>query len=851
MNGKEYILSIQAQLKGDKVVITGLKSMEGETQKFSQTVNLTGKKTQDYSDILAKAGQRALIVAPIWLAIRSAMMLGLSVISAMIKANFDLEEGMARIQTVIQGTTSEINAQMIGIKRTILDTSLTTKISIKDLAEAFYFLKTSALTAEETMAGFQPVVNIMTGTSVGAKEASRALAGMYNTMGKSIGENLSVSEKMIKIADILTYTYAKQDAEMGELIAGYSKLAPYLAGLDDSFIDIISTLGFLNTHLLKAGRTGTLTGQAIMNMTKSAKDLASIFGITFDPNQPMNFLKTIGQIQKTMTDTTKLTTAQSEAIRLISASKGGVPLRLILGNYDEFKATLKDASENFEGFAKKIADIKMNTVTAQMAEMQNILAVLTNDFISGVYGVSDFAEALKLMNTTMIELRPNIQGLGMQIGWLGDTLGKLMLYWDILSKINLPALANNPFIMLNTTIENTVKSLKELKYVESLKSPVEYAEEQLAKQAKGQQITAERKKTLEELSIKEKQASDFKISGLKIEREEMTHNIAILKIMGANELDIAKYKLQSLETIKSRLTEQDYILEKQKNENELIRTQLEYRKEIVNVYQKASLDLLKTTGASESQILTVRMKILETNRQDIGDAQFLSEMEDLRLQRVISIENERRKELEIQSNLVRRYYEADNVERGRLKRMMELRQLPVEQLARQWEENMFDRGIIEQYFSDFSQKGQQAVNTVMAKMFEFELPTMSNINIEGIPDLFKSVFSPDTVSIETPKASIFWDTWNTRQADALDIFGKEWSRMSKGFVGVEGYATAMTKQAIQQNVDLGTQIDKIEINLPANALDDVATSASNKLKQELETNSELQKKLGKVLRPYL
>ena len=256
VNTKNYILSIQATLKGDKVVLTGLQQIEGATKKFKKTVDVAGKGTQGFGDILMKAGMRALLVAPIWLALRSAMMLALRTVTDMVKANLDLQDGMARIRTVMQGTSEEIEAQMVGIERVILETSTTTRIKLKDLAEAFYFLKTSALTAEEAMAGFAPLVNILTGTNVTSKEASRGLAGMYNTLGDTLGENLTVTEKMTKIADILTYTYANQDVEMGELISSYTKLAPYITGLDDYFIDIVTTLGFLNTHLLRSGRAG-------------------------------------------------------------------------------------------------------------------------------------------------------------------------------------------------------------------------------------------------------------------------------------------------------------------------------------------------------------------------------------------------------------------------------------------------------------------------------------------------------------------------------------------------------------------------------------------------------------------
>jgi len=486
------------------------------------------------------------------------------------------------------------------------------------LAEAFYFLKTSALSAEEAMAGFQPLVNIITGTNVTAKEASRGLAGMYNTLGKTLGDNLSVTEKMNKIADTLTYTYAKQDVEMGELIAGYSKLAPYVVGLDDNFTDIVTTVGFLNTNMLRGARAGTLTGQSIISMIKSTDKLAGIFGIAFDSTKPISFLKTIEKIHDKLGDTTQLTAEQSKAIQDISATRGGVPIRLILGNYEEFKATLQDAQDNVEGFAKRIADIRMNTVTAQMAEMKNVLAVLTNDFISGVYGVGDFAQALKLMNETMIALRPSITTTGQLIGWMGELMGRQMASWDFLLK----------------------GQFKEMMNVPSIRGFGAYVAEQ-------QKLTEESKKEAKLRDTYEKLSAtrgEFRVNALKEEREIINHNVNLMKVMGANELDIAKYKVQSLETIKEYLTEEDYVLEKTKEENELVREQVKYRKELTDNLRSVGLDLLKTMNTSEAQMITMKMRELDVDRQQIGEASYMAQMEALRLQRIQAVVNEKLKE---------------------------------------------------------------------------------------------------------------------------------------------------------------------------------------------------------------
>ncbi|KKM96143.1 hypothetical protein LCGC14_1181030 [marine sediment metagenome] len=329
------------------------------------SISKVGAQMNNFNAIIGKVVQRALLVAPAWMLIRSAMILVIRTVKDMITAFIDLDEGLARIRTVMHGNAEDINAEMAGIRRQILDTAVDSKISIKELAEAMYFLKTASLDVGQAISAFTPTVNAMIGTGVGAREMARSVAGVFNTMGKFITGTANDAEKFQKIADVLTFTFATQDVEMKELIAGYTKLAPFLSGLDDSFTDIVTTLGVLNTRMLRSGRTGRLTGRAILQLTKNSSKLASIFGITFDANKPINFLKTIEAISKAMKDTEKVTFAQSEAIRQIFATRGGVGVKLLLADFEGLKKAIDEAGIGAGGFAEKIAKIKMRTISAQ------------------------------------------------------------------------------------------------------------------------------------------------------------------------------------------------------------------------------------------------------------------------------------------------------------------------------------------------------------------------------------------------------------------------------------------------------------------------------------------------------
>ncbi len=820
INARQYLISFLATLSGNKAVMTGLQQMQVGQVGLGTATAKTTKTGQSFNDMLNKASKRALIVAPVWMLLRTIMMGFIRVIGDMVRATFELEEGMARIQTVLHGTSSQIEAYMAVIKRQILDTAVTTRVSIKELAEAFYFLQTANLSAEEAMAGFIPTINAMVGTGNNAKDTARAIAGAYNTMGKYLDESLTITERFTEIADILTYTYATQDVQLSELIQSYTKLAPYLSGLSDEFGDIVTLLGFLNTRLLRAGRTGRLTGRAILQLTKNAEKLASIFGIAFDPAQQINFLDTIKQIHKAMGETTKITAEQGQALQEVFATRAGVVIRILVSHFDELQESIRLARENAEGFANAMAKIRMGTVSAQMERMKNILAVITNEFVSGVYGAGDFANALDGINDSLEALRLPFKRTGQLVGWFAQNISVSALAWEQMFKHPLSWVdqANKMQLYLTTWRE----------YLKAQEKSIEKAEEDA--------------EVREKLRKEEKLIQELRLHGRKEEEQKIKHTINLLKSMGVHELDIAKYRLESLEILESFMTEQEYSLELEKAQDAVLEKQLKHREEILNIIEKAGLDLMRTMGASESQILELKIRQLETDRQMIGEAKYLLEYERLRVQQVVALQKEKEKELKTMTNLAMQYQKADEMERSRLRRMMELRGLSPEELTKKYKENMYDRTIIEEYWSNFSQEGQQAVGEIIRKMYD--LPEAPTGGLGEIPDNLMDNLSPTG-------AQRYWDEWTRRAREALEEFGNEWEKLG-ALAGIGAVDKGIRHRiAIDQHVDLGTTIENIEIKLPANALDRVAEETAKQIEEKLKTDETLQKRLAELLRPYI
>lgn len=843
---RQYLVSFLATIQGEKAVVTGLRQMEGAVGKYKKQAGLATGKTQSFNDVLKKAGSRALLVAPVWLALRAVMMLVIRTIGNMVRANLDLEEGMARIRTVMQGTSAEIDANMSVIERKIRDVASKTSQSLKQLAEAFYFLKTANLTAEEAMAGFEPVVNAMIGTGNSAKDMARAVAGMFNTMGNQMDETMTVTEKFTKIADVLTYTYATQDVQMSELTASYEKLAPYVAGLDDDFTDLVTMLGYLNTRLLRGGRTGRLTGRAILQLSKNAKQLAHEFGVTFDPNQPMSFITTLEKINEKMSGATKLTAKEGEALQKVFATRGGVAIRLLLQDFEDFTENLKRAREEADGFAEKMADIRMDTITAQMKRMENNFANLSGEFFATAIGAGDVVEAIKELNDWMESIRPNVRATGDAIGWVAYNLTQSALAFELLMKSG---------SWRKYTEEHAKMQL-------GLKSPADYLQDVL----KREQEVAKKRKEQSVLSEGTQKVEEERIQTLKEEKEEQSKIVSLLKTMGAHELDIARYKLNSLELSTITRTEEEYKLELQKRQNNVLEAQGKIRQEIYTNFMSAEVDLLKTMGASEMQILRHKKDQIEANRELMDKTQYLMALSDNRRKTQIAIANELQKEKDIATDLAMQYYKADEIERNRLKRFFELRKLEPDDLSEAWEDNMFDRSVIDEYWKQFSDKGRQAVSEVIAEMFDLDIEKSRKGGIypfestklegEGKQPLIPQDFE-DKLTQDIPKS--FWDNWLTSEEIAMQKFAEDFKLIGTSATGYLKAGSLSPKQTgarekIQSQLakeGITIPIENIHVNLPENSLDRVAEETAKQIEEKLKTDEDLAKKIANIIRPHI
>ena len=694
-NSKEYILSIIARLMDTSAVTSGLTEIKSNVESVGTGAWDAGKKTQSFADVLDKVAVRALMVAPIWMAIRSAMKLVLDTITLLINANLDLETSMANIQTSLRGSAQSVQLQSNAIKELIISTR--SPISGKELGVAFIELNKVLQDTATSMIAFKSAEALMVDTGLSAKEAGSLLAKTYLELGNTMDASLTTAEKFQKITDILIYTTKTQGVDVNGLAQSYSKLAPFLTGTSDKFEDIITLLGFLSTHFVEGGRAGTGLATELVNIQKNSKALAEAFHIQLNPNEPLSIIETFKQISEAIKSTGKISDEQSLAIsKVFGGARTSAPAREMIANIDALTKALDDAKDHATGFGEKTKTIVENTTIEQFKEFQKVLGTLSNTF-STPFG-NAFATSLKGINDWLISIRPNVEGLGVGLAYVAESLGRswtfskdmVTLDW---SKAMTTAMPRTFGAFVDEYIKNQQKLVEESKKTQNTPAVTPEIDEKHVKSVKAEIMdTKELGNMLSALGANEARILEFKIAQLQANHANLTDEDYSLK------LETLKYE-QAVAILKER-QKSNAELEKE-NALGARKTELEYIKE--------SGVLLSALGADESQVLAIKLQELEANESNLKPLEYAIELEKLRFQQVVAITKAKEQEALAQASFAVQYAQADEFDRARLRRLQQLRNMPTSDILGKLNQSPFDANIIEQNLSKFSKDAQVAI----------------------------------------------------------------------------------------------------------------------------------------------
>jgi hypothetical protein len=137
--------------------------------------------------------------------------------------------------------------------------------------------------------------------------------------------------------------------------------------------------------------------------------------------------------------------------------------------------------------------------------------------------------------------------------------------------------------------------------------------------------------------------------------------------------------------------------------------------------EKQILSILQAQGATSLEIATKEYELMQ--QRNAGEHLLYEQKKKIYALTIQSIEAEKNK----LTSLYIMYEEADEMEKARIRRMMELRGMTPHQLAVSYGLGGIDESIMRQYFNQFSEAQQQAVGEVIRRRYDLsrvEIPEL-------------------------------------------------------------------------------------------------------------------------------
>ena len=388
--------------------------------KGSKEVSTATKKMGDFE----KALRRVIIVAPVWMIARTAMMSFFRGFSEGFKYMEDFNAAMLKAEAVTHGVTGSMSEAMNDLAGRIRNLAQETGESMTKIANAFYQFGTIGLDFETSWKGAEAATRFALATQEDSAKIAKTLAMTYRILGDTIDKTIP-SDQAMEVELAKMYKLWQLNAgESGDLTASLAAFLPTANTMNLTMDETIALLSTLKSAALLGSRGGTLLRTSFSKLIDNMDELASSMGIYVNPQLDSNLdilLKIVSAL-KQLTAAQKIPVAAQEIItKIFGGVRGGEPIKALVALYDVLIENLdistkkySEQTDTMKDYQKGI-DLMVNSVSGQLKIFRELRTQLFEQFITGVTGANDFAGALKNINKIMEEIVNNAQELGRRI----------------------------------------------------------------------------------------------------------------------------------------------------------------------------------------------------------------------------------------------------------------------------------------------------------------------------------------------------------------------------------------------------------------------------------------------------
>jgi TP901 family phage tail tape measure protein len=759
MASGDFLARIKLALEGKDKVVSGLAETQRAAQQLSKTKIttifdkeglVTGKKIEEtFKDIgtagnksfqamgdFEKALRRVVLVAPVWMAFRTIIQGVMSTISEGFQTWENFDKQLIKSKAVIHDFSGTTEQAMTQLEDTIRSFSKESGIALDELASSFYRFGTVGIAFEDSLSGAIASAKLAKGTLGDVDTISRSLAMTYRLLGDTIDSTLSPMAKQESLAGKILHlwrTNAFESNEFASSLGNFVSTANIANFTADQTVALLSALG---TAGVQGARGGTLLKTAIQKLVDNLDDLAPKLGIAVNPELENTFdvfMRVLGAIND-LSKTKGIPAEALESIRQIFGGvRGGQVVSALNALLPELKKNLedlgRDPQEYIEGLNSRFREVT-NTVSGQLEIFRRLKEQIGEAFVKGVLGGNDFKNSLITMNQLMEQLQVTASNIGGFFRFAGNPVSYIKKELKTTDE-EAAAFAKQVedaeagLLSLQQTIEVITKISERWGDDAFTQDVIKRIQTTAAEIVNSSQMVDRLNKVVEDYNKNviqagqgiDEQTNRYKIllNQLELQRKDSIEGLKLIELQtkGAGESEIAFSKLTK---------EVD---------------------KMVELYNGLDKVIDGTLPKLDKQ--TILTDILNRNWQGIIDkakgnvtiidnltklAQSRDKLEAAVLQQYI------KQDEAIRSQYIN-YAKADMFERDRLRRLMELQALDPTELAQRFEGSVYDQRIITEYWSAFNKEGQNAINSVIQRLYnlpKLDLSTIfgnANINTVG------------------------------------------------------------------------------------------------------------------------
>ena len=175
---------------------------------------------------------------------------------AMVEASMEFEDAMARVKSICNATTEEMQMMTAEARKM----GETTRYTATEAAKAMENLVRNGLSAQQATKALSSVLQLAQANAIGLDEAAVILTNTLNMF------NLSVNEAS-RVNDVLSSTAANTATNVAELYDALANAAPVAGVLGFSIEEVNAALGALAQRGVKGADAGTQLRMAFVKLT--------------------------------------------------------------------------------------------------------------------------------------------------------------------------------------------------------------------------------------------------------------------------------------------------------------------------------------------------------------------------------------------------------------------------------------------------------------------------------------------------------------------------------------------------------------------------------------------------------